>query len=214
MIKISSGNAAFDLGFMHEMRMQGWTKKQANVILDYMLQHGSLEAMEKSASVGLIPEDPESNPLSYMKWAASARERYAWCKSAAATDQQQAPATTGSIEGDAQAGQQAAKQGGGFFSKLWNGVKNVGSFLGNAALTAGTMGVGGFGPAGGFGGMGGVGMGMSPIAGMAGRALGGLSSTLKNVKVPGISGAVLRGLGSIGNTVFGSGGGGNATPAS
>ena len=79
MIKISSGNAAFDLGFMHEMRMQGWTKKQASVMLDYALQFSNGQDMVKAASAGIIPEDPEANPIAFVKWAASARERYAWC---------------------------------------------------------------------------------------------------------------------------------------
>lgn len=252
MIKVSSGNAAFDLGFMHEMRMQGWTKKQASVILDYMLQHGSLDAMEKSAAAGLVYEDPEANPLFFLKWAADAKSRYAWCNAplekwaaqqapqpqaapqAAAPQEapQQAPqeapapATTGSVEGDAQAGQEAAKKGGGFFSKLWNGVKRVGSFLGNTALTIGMGGMGGFGGPGGFmggmgpgmggfggtggfmggmGGMGGFGAAPSPISSMIGSAFGGLSKKMQNAKIPGALGAGIRGLGSIGSALFGGG---------
>lgn len=172
MIKISSGNAAFDLGFMREMHMQGWTQKQASVILDYMLQHGNLDSMEKSASAGLVYEDPEVNPLFFMKWAAAARERYAWCNQEfkkeafynpmsymtgpmvgpmagynmhnaypsftgnyAAYQQPQAP-STGSVEGDMQAGQEAGRQGGGFFSRMWNGVKNVGNRLMDLAPAA------------------------------------------------------------------------------
>ena len=79
MIKISSGNAAMDLGFMHEMRMQGWTKKQASVMYDYALQFNSAASMVKSAAVIGVPDNPEASPLGFLKWAASARERYAWC---------------------------------------------------------------------------------------------------------------------------------------
>ena len=109
MIKISSGNAATDLGFMHEMRMQGWTRKQASVMYDYALHFNSSDQMEKSASVFGVPDNPETNPLSYLQWQASAAERYAWCND--------------SMYKAASVGDQIS-QGGG---QMWDGMKQMGN---------------------------------------------------------------------------------------